>query len=77
MRYVFLMRTTVNLEPEALAKAKMLARQRGVSLGETISQLILKSTESSSQAKKRNGALVFPRRAGAPVDIDLVNELRE
>jgi len=67
----------VNLEPEALAKAKMLSRQRGVSLGEVISQLILKSTESSVKAKKRNGALVFPRRAGARVDIDLVNELRE
>lgn len=77
MRYAFLMRTTVNLEPEALAKAKMLSRQRGVSLGEIISQLILKSTRSSSQARKRNGALVFPRRAGARVDIGLVNELRE
>ena len=77
MRYVFLMRTTVNLEPEALAKAKMLARQRGVSLGETISQLILKATQSSSQGRKRNGALVFPRRVGARIDVDLVNELRE
>jgi hypothetical protein len=71
------MRTTVNLEPEALAKAKMLSRQRGVSLGQAISQLRLKSTEASSQGKKRNGALVFPRRAGARIDIDLVNELRE
>jgi hypothetical protein len=42
-----------------------------------ISQLILKSAESSSHEKKRNGALVFPRRTGARVDIDLVNELRE
>jgi hypothetical protein len=71
------MRTTVNLEPEALAKAKMLSRQRGVSLGEIISQLILKSTESSAQGKKRNGALVFPRRVGARIDADLVNKLRE
>jgi hypothetical protein len=77
MRYAFLMRTTVNLEPEALARAKMLSRQRGVSLGEIISQLILKSTQSSSGARKRNGVLVFPRRAGARVDIDIVNELRE
>ena len=77
MRYLYPMRTTVNLEPEALAKAKMFSRQRGVSLGEAISQLILKSTQSSSQGKKRNGALVFPRRTGARVDIDLVNELRE
>lgn len=67
----------MNLDPEALAKAKMLSRQRGISLGEAISQLILKSTASPSQATKRNGVLVFPRRAGAKVDIDLVNELRE
>ena len=67
----------MNLEPEALAKAKMLARQRGISLGEAISQLILKSTASSSQGTKRNGVLVFPRRAGARVDIDVVNALRE
>jgi hypothetical protein len=71
------MRTTVNLEPEALAKARMLSRQRGVSLGEAISQLILMSAASSSPGTKRNGVLVFPRRAGARVDIDLVNELRE
>jgi hypothetical protein len=77
MSYRFPMRTTVNLEPEALAKAKMLSRQRGVSLGTTISQLILKSTESSTQGKKRNGVLVFPRRAGAKINEDLVNELRE
>jgi hypothetical protein len=71
------MRTTVNLEPEALAKAKMLSRQRGVSLGAAISQLILKSAESSSRGRKRNGALVFPRRTTARVDVGLVNELRE
>jgi len=77
MRYVAGMRTTVNLEPEALAKAKMLSQQRGVSLGTAISQLILKSMQSPGHAKKRNGALVFPLRTGARVDIDLVNELRE
>jgi hypothetical protein len=77
MRYYLPMRTTVNLEPEALAKAKLLSRQRGVSLGAAISQLILKSVESAAGGKMRNGALVFPLRAGARVDIDLVNELRE
>lgn len=77
MRYLALMRTKVNLEPEALAKAKMLSRKRGVSLGAAISQLILKSAASSSHGKKRNGVLVFPRRIGARVDIDVVNDLRE
>ena len=67
----------MNLEPEALARAKLLSRQRGVSLGAAISQLILKSAQSSAPGKKRNGVLVFPERTGARVDIDLVNELRE
>jgi hypothetical protein len=71
------MRTTVNLNPQALERAKLLSRQRGVSLGAAISQLILASAESKAHGKKRNGALVFPRRTGALVDVDVVNELRE
>jgi hypothetical protein len=67
----------VNLDPQALARAKLLSRQRGLSFGAAISQLILKSAESTAHGKKRNGVLVFPRRAGAPVDIHVVNELRE
>jgi hypothetical protein len=77
MRYSSPVRTTVNLDPQALAKAKMFSRQKGVSLGAAISQLILKSAESSGHGKTRNGAQVFPHHAGARVDVDLVNELRE
>jgi hypothetical protein len=71
------MRTTVNLEPEALSRAKMLSRQRGVPLGKIVSDLILKATQTGGSSETRNGVPVFPRRAGASPDLDLVNSLRE
>jgi hypothetical protein len=71
------MRTTVNLEPEAIAKARLLSRQRGVPLGAIISELILKATESSSTKEVRNGVEIFPRRADAAPGLADVNELRD
>jgi hypothetical protein len=71
------MRTTVNLEPEALAKAKLLARQRGVPLGKVISELILQATGSKRLAGLRNGVPVFPRREGAAPNLETVNRLRD
>jgi hypothetical protein len=37
------MRTTLNLDPEVLTKVRILARQRGVSLGTVVSELIRKA----------------------------------
>lgn len=71
------MRTTVNLDPEALAKARMLSHQRGVPLGTVISELILKATGSSDDVEVRNGVPVFPKRAGAAADLNDVNRLRD
>jgi hypothetical protein len=71
------MRTTVNLEPEALARARLLSRQRRVSLGKIVSDLILKATQPSTPVETRNGVPVFPARAGASPDLDLVNSLRD
>jgi hypothetical protein len=71
------MRTTINLEPEALAKAKLLSRQRGVSLGTIVSELILQATGAKRPARLRNGVPVFPRRQGAAPDMQTVNRLRD
>jgi len=71
------MRTTVNLEPEALAKAKLLSRQRGVPLGKIVSELILQATGSKRPAGLRNGVQVFPRRKGAAPSLETVNRLRD
>jgi hypothetical protein len=75
--HVLLMRTTLNIEKQALDKARLLARQRNLSLGEIVSELILKATRSRSNDENRNGVPVFPRKAGATPDLDLVNSLRE
>jgi len=71
------MRTTVNLEPEALAKAKLLARQRVVPLGKVISELILQATEANRPVGLRNGVPVFPRRKGPAPNLETVNRLRD
>jgi hypothetical protein len=71
------MRTTVNLEPEALSRAKLLSRQRGIPLGKIISELILKATQTRGSEEQRNGVPVFPRRAGASPDLGLVHSLRD
>lgn len=71
------MRTTINLEPEALAKAKLLSRQRGVPLGRIVSELILLASGSKRPPRLRNGVPVFPRREGAAPDLQAVNRLRE
>ena len=67
----------MNLEPEALARARLLSRQRRVSLGKIVSDLILKATQPGVSEETRNGVPVFPRRAGASPDLDLVNSLRD
>ena len=71
------MRTTLNLEPEALAKAKLLSRQRGVPLGKIVSELILQATGSKRPAELRNGVPVFPRHKSAAPDLEIVNRLRD
>jgi hypothetical protein len=67
----------VNLDPEALEKARLLSRQRGIPLGTIISELILKATVTSSKEVTRNGVRVFPRRAGAAPGLEDVNKLRD
>ena len=67
----------MNLDPEALEKARLLSRQRGIPLGTIISELIQKATETSSKGGTRNGVLVFTRRAGAAPGLEDVNKLRD
>lgn len=77
MRYADVMRTTVNLDPEALSKARLLARQQGLPLGTVISRLILKATRPTRTSGLRNGVPVFPARRGQAPDLATVNRLRD
>jgi hypothetical protein len=77
------MRTTLSLDDDVLASARVLARQRGESLGAVISELARKGLhqplpQSAGQASRRNELLLLPLRAeGTPVDLELVNGLRD
>ena len=77
------MRTTLRLDDDVLASARVLARQRGESLGAVISELARRGlrqplAHSSGQASRRNELLLLPVRTdGSPVDLELVNSLRD
>ena len=76
------MRTTLNLDPEAMAKVRVLAAARGETLGAVASELILRTVEPKEEPKVRNGVPLLP--AGPPLppgtsapDLELVNRLRD
>jgi len=81
------MRTTLQLDDDVLAAARVLARQRRVSLGAVISELARRAlvappqgleASSGDQPEKRNRLPLLPwMPAGAPVDLVLVNRLRD
>ena len=83
------MRTTLQLDDDVLAAARTLARQQRISLGAVISALarqgLLAPASVSSQGEGgdrdpsvRNGLTLLPWKPdGAPVDLDLVNSLRD
>ena len=76
------MRTTLNLDPEAMANVRLLAAQRRMTLGAVVSELILQALEPKETPQVRNGVEILTRRAPWAVgetrpDLDLVNRLRD
>lgn len=78
------MRTTLTLDDDVLAAAKVLARQQKQPIGSVISALAREALQASRQSQerltggKRNGLPLLPIRPnGAPVDLQLVNSLRD
>jgi hypothetical protein len=79
------MRTTLSLDDDVLAAARVLARQRRQPIGSVISDLArqallapAESPRTATAAELRNGVPLLPIRAeGAPVDLQLVNSLRD
>jgi hypothetical protein len=65
------------MDPEAMAKVRLLSRQRGVPLGKVVSELVLEALKPRNPPKRRNGVPVFPGREGEPPDLDLVNSIRD
>ena len=76
-------RTTLSIDDDELFSARVLARQRGESLGAVISQQARKGLQqplppSASPTSQRNDLLLLPiTPEGSPVDLELVNGLRD
>jgi len=78
------MRTTLQIDDDVMQAARVLARRHGSSLGAVISALARRalSTPSAPAAimgqQLRNGLPLLPvQPQGAPVDLELVNSLRD
>jgi hypothetical protein len=78
------MRTTLTLDDDVLAAARVLARQRKQPIGSVISALARQAlgtahhTNNLPSAAKRNGLPLLPiQPQGSAVDLELVNSLRD
>ncbi len=78
------MRTTLQLDDDVLAAARVLARQRQSTIGDVISDLarqaLSRSTDGGSQnvLEQRSGLPQLPvKAAGGVVDLERVNQLRD
>jgi len=78
------MRTTLTLDDDVLAAAKVLARQRRQPIGSVISALVRQALAAPTHQpagpaqRQRNGLPLLPLQpGGAPVDLELVNQLRD
>ena len=68
------MRTTLNIEENALFAIRKYAEERGISLGQAASDLVHRGAESLPQFKTENGWVVFELPPGTP---PLTNEMLE
>ncbi len=72
------MRTTVDLEEDVLLAAKEIARQRGITVGQVLSDLARQALTRRIPVSTKHGLPVFPVQSDAgPVTLELVNRLRD
>lgn len=78
MCYDRVMRTTLELDDDIVQVAKQLGRQRGMTMGQVISELARQSLEPKTSPRIRNGVPLFVPKTGAKKPhLSLVNELRD
>lgn len=72
-------RTTLDLDPDVLESAKEIARARGLTAGQVVSQLVRRALVPQSGGALRNGVPVLPSGGGAAAKLTMkrVNELRD
>ena len=66
----------MNLSAEALANVRQIAPQRGRTLGEVASELLLKALQPQGGPTLRNGVPILPAQEVAPA-LHLVNRPRD
>ena len=72
------MRTTVDLEEDVLLAAKEIAKQRGNTLGQVISDLTRQALTRRPSISTKHGLPLFPVQPDAGVvTLELVNRLRD
>jgi hypothetical protein len=72
------MRTTVDLEEDVLLAAKEIAKQRGNTLGQVISDLARQALTRRPSISTKHGLPLFPVQPDAGVvTLELVNRLRD
>lgn len=72
------MRTTLDLEEDVLLAAREIARQRGLSTGKVVSDLIRQALTQKPTGATRHGVPLFPIQPEAGVvTLELVNQLRD
>jgi hypothetical protein len=72
------MRTTLDLEEDVLLAAKEIARQRGNTVGQVLSDLARQALTRRPPVSTKHGMPMFPVRPDAGVvTLELVNRLRD
>lgn len=75
------MRTTLNIDDDVLRAIKEIARLRGITTGEVLSELArgaLRPDHQGTESARRNGVPLLPDRPGAGiVTPDVVQRLRD
>lgn len=72
------MRTTLDIDDDVLDTTREMARRRGVSLGQVLSDLARQALTGSAGTATRNGLPLFPIATGAAeVTPDLIKRLRD
>lgn len=71
-------RTTLTIADDVLEAAKAIARERGVSVGDAISDLARRSLQAPQPGGRRNGVPLLPtRKPETVVTLEMVNALRD
>jgi hypothetical protein len=72
------MRTTLAIGDDVLVAAKAIAQERGMTLGDVVTELARRSLQRPASQSSRNGIPLLPlRKPDALVTLETVNALRD